>query len=258
MPGIDKLLKGVLKYRSTIKDEMTQKLKEVTVNPQPTAVVFSCMDARVLPTRFCQTDVGDVYLVRNAGNLVPHSKGLGWHNATTEPGALVLGCQMGDIRHVVVCGHSDCKAMNLLYSMRNELDHHDGDALQLWLRRHGSSSVQKFEQWEKMKGREPITFQAETPRHNIEALIDPENNFGIVDKFSQINTLNQLQNIASYPFLKEKLQTGKVRLHALWFDIHSGNVYIFSKMEKKFVEINEENYGMLMEDSVKDPKIKHY
>lgn len=47
--------------------------------------------------------------VRNAGNLVPHSKLYGIDSATTEPAALELGCIVNNVKHMVVCGHSDCK-----------------------------------------------------------------------------------------------------------------------------------------------------
>lgn len=77
---------------------------------QPKAVMFSCMDSRVIMTRMLKADVGDVFLVRNAGNFVANNDSLGFDSITTEPGALELGCVINDIRHVLVCGHSDCKA----------------------------------------------------------------------------------------------------------------------------------------------------
>jgi len=80
---------------------------------QPKAVMFSCMDSRVIMTRMLQTDVGDVFVVRNAGNLVPNKDSLTYDTVTTEPGAVELGCVINDIRHVLVCGHSDCKVSNL-------------------------------------------------------------------------------------------------------------------------------------------------
>ena len=67
------------------------------------------MDSRVIVTRMLQADVGDMFLVRNAGNLVPNNDSLRFDAITTEPGALELGCVINDIRHVLVCGHSDCK-----------------------------------------------------------------------------------------------------------------------------------------------------
>lgn len=61
-----------------------------------------------------------MFLVRNAGNLIPHSQHFLDEFTTTEPAALELGCIVNDIRHIIVCGHSDCKAMNLLYQLQDE------------------------------------------------------------------------------------------------------------------------------------------
>jgi len=76
---------------------------------QPKAVMFSCMDSRVIMSRMLQTDIGDVFFVRSAGNLVPDNTSLSFNTITTEAGAVELGCVINDIHHVLVCGHSDCK-----------------------------------------------------------------------------------------------------------------------------------------------------
>ncbi|KAA0191791.1 hypothetical protein HAZT_HAZT000895 [Hyalella azteca] len=107
--GIDKILQGVMKYRQTCRDGMVQQFKVVRNDPHPKAVFFTCMDSRMLPTRFTQTNVGDMFIVRNAGNLVPHAMLCGGEEITTEPAALELGCVINGIKHVIVCGHSDCK-----------------------------------------------------------------------------------------------------------------------------------------------------
>lgn len=57
--------------------------------------------------------------VRNAGNLIPHAQHFQDECFSCEPAALELGCVVNDIRHIIVCGHSDCKAMNLLYTLRH-------------------------------------------------------------------------------------------------------------------------------------------
>lgn len=106
---------------------------------QPKAVFFTCMDSRMIPTRFTETNVGDMFVgttisydiiayglikftfsVRNPGNIVPHSQHFVDEFTMCESAALELGCVVNDIRHVIVCGHSDCKAINLLYALRDE------------------------------------------------------------------------------------------------------------------------------------------
>lgn len=61
----------------------------------------------------------------------------------------------------------------------------------------------------------------------------------------QVNCLQQMQNIASYGFLKKKLETHNLHIHSLWFDIYTGDIYYFSRQNKRFVEINERTLDML-------------
>jgi carbonic anhydrase len=72
----------------------------------------------------------------------------------------------------------------------------------------------------------------------------------------QVNCLQQVQNIASHPFLHDKLASEQVRIHAMWFDIYTGEVYVFSRKHKKFIRVDEETVHkifyqdkMIMEDS---------
>ncbi|XP_077988628.1 beta carbonic anhydrase 1-like [Glandiceps talaboti] len=256
MPGMEKLLKGVLRYRAGVKQYLVPQFKMVKDNPEPTAIIFTCMDSRMLPTRFCQTNVGDMFIVRNAGNLIPHSRLFGSEGLNTEPAALELACVINDINHVIVCGHSDCKAMNALYDLKDNpyLDR-EKQPFGAWLRRFGNASLTKFERIE-MGFNGPLEFQGETQRHNFKAYIDPENKFSLVDKLSQVNCLQQLQNISSHAFLKDRLESDRVRLHAMWFDVYSGDVYLFSRQEKRFVEINEGSYEKLFIDC-NHPRCNH-
>ncbi|XP_037898734.1 beta carbonic anhydrase 1-like [Glossina fuscipes] len=60
-----------------------------------------------------------MFVVRNDGNLIPHAHHFQDEHFSCEPAALELGCVVNDILHSIVCGHSDCKAMNLLYMLRD-------------------------------------------------------------------------------------------------------------------------------------------
>lgn len=113
------------------------------------------------------------------------------------------------------------------------------------------SSLDKFQQLEITDFSNPLIFQAETPLRKFVAYIDPENKFAIEDKLSQINTLQQLQNIASYGFLKKRLEKFELHIHALWFDIYTGEIYYFSRAAKRFVIIDENHVSKLLDEVCK-------
>ncbi|CAD56250.2 Carbonic anhydrase [Caenorhabditis elegans] len=80
------------------------------------------------------------------------------------------------------------------------------------------------------------------------AVIDPEDKLNVEDKLSQINTLQQLENVASHGFLKEFLVSQTVDLHAMWFDIYTGEMHMFSKPNKQFVLVDESNVEELIDE----------
>ncbi|XP_074103280.1 carbonic anhydrase beta [Cotesia typhae] len=230
---MDRIIKGIMRYRQCHRKGMVKQFKQVKDHPEPKAVFFTCMDSRMIPTRFTETNVGDMFVVRNAGNVVPHSQHFVDELTMCEPAALELGCVVNDIRHIIVCGHSDCKAINLLYSLQDEefasKDNRRISPLRAWLCAHANSSLEKFKQLKTTGFHQPMIFQAETPMRKFVAYIDPEDKFAVEDKLSQINTLQQLQNIASYGFLKKRLERHDLHIHALWFDIYTGDIYYFSR-----------------------------
>ncbi|XP_066259671.1 beta carbonic anhydrase 1 [Euwallacea similis] len=252
---MDKLLKGIMKYRATVRETMVQQFVKVKDSPTPKAVFFTCIDSRMLPTRFTQTNVGDMFIIRNAGNIVPHSQHFSDEQNTNEPAALELGCVVNDIRHIIVCGHSDCKAINLLYKLRDpqfaSQENRRLSPLRSWLCSHCTASIEKFNDLANHDFDKPLLFQAETPLRKFVAYIDSEKKFSIEDRLSQINTLQQLQNIASYGFLKKRLEQNQLHIHALWFDIYTGEIYYFSRGAKKFVKIDETNFKSLFEEVVR-------
>ena len=62
--GISKILHGIMKYRTDWQRNMLEQVQRVRDNPMPTAVFVTCVDSRMLPTRFTQTNVGDMFIIR--------------------------------------------------------------------------------------------------------------------------------------------------------------------------------------------------
>ncbi|VDO63723.1 unnamed protein product [Heligmosomoides polygyrus] len=257
MPGMQKILAGIIRFRQTVRKDLVKQFEKIRNNPAPTAVFFTCMDSRMLPARFTTSQVGDMFVVRNSGNMVPHAEHYGlihgiWLacvflgpagyevSVTTEPAALELAVKRGHIHHVIVCGHSDCKAINTLYNLHKCPKTFDPQSpMDHWLRRHGFTSLKRLEERLADKTAAPLKFVSDNPVFNFEAIIDKEDKLNVEDKLSQINTLQQLENIASHGFITEFLEKKTVDLHAMWFDIFAGEMYLFSKPQKEFVLIDE-------------------
>lgn len=250
MSNFAKFLKGVVKYRQTAQSGVVQKLKEVKAHGHPAAVLYACMDARITPLCYTNAEAGDMYIVRNAGNMIPMA-GCGHEvTAVAEPAGLDLTVKLGKIKHVVVCGHSDCKAMNGLYTLHKHPEKFDMNSpLHHWLEQRGYLSLEKLEQ--RMKGgpSSKLRYAESCPHYSFDAKIDPEDKYDIEDKLSQINTLQQIENITSHKFMAEILQEKLVDLHAFWFEIANGEMHIFSKAQQRFVVINDKNIDNLVSES---------
>jgi len=253
MPGLQKVLNGILRYRATVRHDLVKQFEAVRNNPNPTAVMFTCMDSRILPTRVTQSNVGDMFVVRNSGNMIPHARNYGASgyevSVTTEPAALELAVKRGGIHYVIVCGHSDCKAINTLHNLHQCPKQFDSTSpMDHWLRRNGHLSIQRLEESINDDWSKPLVFSGNKASLRFEAMIDPDRQFGIEDRLSQINTLQQLENIASHGFLEEYLDKKSVHLHAMWFDVYTGDMYMFSRRRKRFVIIDESTVAQLLKE----------
>ncbi|MFF5768518.1 carbonic anhydrase [Streptomyces tanashiensis] len=155
---------------------------------RPGTLFIGCSDARVVPELITQTDPGELFVIRNAGNLVPaHTPGADGVTASVEYAVAVLG-----VRDIVVCGHSACGAMTAL------AEGHDlsaAPAVAAWLR-HADASLARA---------------AAGGTADVAVLV-------------RENVAAQLANLATHPSVARALAAGEVRLHGWVFDIADGTV----------------------------------
>jgi carbonic anhydrase len=125
----------------------------------------------------------------STGNLVPNHNCF-QNNVTVggECGALELACSINKVQVIVVIGHSDCKAMNLLYSIRNDMELPAKGPLEDWLKVHGRGTVEQFRKLESSGDfkRKLMFAGAQHYEDDFEAFIDQNNEFKPSDKFSQV------------------------------------------------------------------------
>jgi len=238
--GIRKILEGI------IQSQMGNPPVVKPVKMFPRHVMVNCVDPRIDPSRYAQLSMSEKFNIRNAGNLFPHSSYVTAGTAASEPATLELAfTKFNTVKQVAVCGHSDCKAMSFLYGLKDDPTMFKSDVgakptvcdnpLRTWIRIHGAKSLAHFLRLQHRQFSTPLIVSAESPVYKLEAWIDPENNYEEIDKLAMVNALVQMENVASYNFMKTRLESGTHLLHALWFDVKKNSVMVFSRSEKRFI-----------------------
>ncbi|MET9575909.1 carbonic anhydrase [Streptomyces sp. DT199] len=158
----------------------------------PEALFITCSDSRVIPAMITGAQPGEIFELRNAGNIVPP---YGRPGACGEAATIEYALEVLGVQDIVVCGHSHCGAMGALKS---------GDDL---------SSLPGVDAWLRL-ARPELTSVLET------APDDPS-----LPEVSQGNVVNQLAALRSYPVVRQRLDSGRLRLHGWYYEVDTGFVY---------------------------------
>ena len=205
-----KLVKGVAEFRKTITKESKELFAKLALGQKPDALFITCSDSRVAVNVFASTDPGDVFVLRNIGNLVPASSSLDQDQSAQA--ALEFSLFNLPVVDIVVCGHSECGAIKAIV---DRVHFPSSPHLNHWLV-HGRNAIEKAKR-----------------------LFKDPTSLSLVNQVSQANVLLQLEHIASYPFVQKRVQEKSLRLHGWWFDIANADVYCYDTDEKKFSIIDE-------------------
>jgi carbonic anhydrase len=172
----------------------------------PETLFVTCADSRVVPDLILQTQPGDLFICRNAGNVIPrHGEPAGGVSATIEYAVQVLR-----VRHVIVCGHSDC---GVIRALMNPEQLNGLENVKDWLQ-HVEPA------WGYLKGVEGQ--DGELTRHKA---------------LTQANVLVQMDNLHSHGYIQAALREGRLRIHGWYYDILSGGIERFDEQAGKFVPL---------------------
>lgn len=187
--GMPHLAEGIARFQRDVFPAKAGLFARLATVHRPGTLFIGCSDARVVPELITQTDPGELFVVRTAGNLVPaHTPGTDGVAAAVEYAVTVLG-----VRDIVVCGHSACGAMTALAEGR---DLSGAPAVAAWLR-HADASLART--------------AAAGRAGDVAALV-------------RENVAAQLANLSTHPSVARALTQGDVRLHGWVFDIADGAV----------------------------------
>lgn len=219
-----KLLNGIIDFHQNLTEEYKKKFAELALGQFPDALFIACSDSRVAPNVFASTDPGDLFVVRNVGNMVAPCEGS--HGLSiadeSEMAAIEFSVLNLGVKDIIVCGHSECGAMQALLQGRDKIDTPN---LKAWLR-HGEDALEILRE-----NTDILMFDSSLSPHN---------------KLSQLNVLQQIEHLKSYPMVQKKLLAKELRLHSWWFDLSTTTVFWYLPAIKKFIEIDEKNLDIFL------------
>jgi carbonic anhydrase len=211
-----KIYAGLHTFHKSYFREEKEFFQRIAKKQSPSVFFVTCADSRVDPNLVTQSRPGELFIVRNMGNIIPpYTEIKDKHSVAAAMEFAVLELKVDDI---IICGHSNCGAIQSLHRGVHTLTHmpHLREWLQL---------AQPI-----MKAVEPLCQDASLE----ECLRAAE----------QANILYQLENIQTYPFVKEALEQGSLHIHGWYYDIGTGEIYSYSPVDQMFtINLSEVKEG---------------
>lgn len=201
------LKKGVIKFKEKDFDEHKELFKNLKNQQNPKTLFITCSDSRVVPNLITDTKPGELFIIRNIGNIIPKyqekSKSYLATISSIEYALLHL-----NIENIVICGHSNCGACKALYEDKKELK--KMPFVKNWLKqiKHIAKSIKKMNLGDEK--RELITERA--------------------------NILNSKKNLKTYPGIKKALKNKKLEIHSWHYIIETGEVFAYENKKFKLLK----------------------
>ncbi len=203
------ILSKVREFRASLDEEMFSLFRELSHGQKPHTLFISCSDSRVVPEVITNSKPGELFVVRNIANVVPRyedESGVGIPTkAAIEYAVLVL-----KVQNIVVCGHSSCGGCAVMDS---------GDV---------DESIKD------------VHVHLELTRDEV--ITKANENLHLGDSRSETveksNVIIQVEHLMGYPFIKDKLDRGEIRIFGWYFHIPTARILNYNFVKREFEEIS--------------------
>lgn len=207
-----KLISGYRKFRADVYPKRSEEFKRLEKGQDPETLFITCSDSRIVPDLLLQTSPGELFICRNAGNIVPAFGDFnGGVTATVEYAIRVL-----QVKHIVVCGHSDCGVMRGL------------------LHPEKVGHMRSVSHW---------LAYGERARVLVEETYKDSPEEEKVWELAKQNVLAQLDNLRTHPAVAAALAKQSVQLHAWLYRLHTASIFAQDKDSGDFVPLEDANLG---------------
>lgn len=211
---MEKLIAGIHKFQQKELARYQQLLYRLSSEGQaPHTLFITCSDSRVLAELITQSQPGDLFVVKNVGNIVPPASATGSTNSTAA--AIEFAVQTLRVSDVVVCGHSLCGAMSGLLNGLPEQE-----------------AMPHLQEWLELAA--PVRKLIERDYQHL------TDNTARLTAAAEENVLFALENLRTYPSVASRLAAGSLRLHGWFFKIATAEVLTYDFSTQQFQPIEQQ------------------
>jgi carbonic anhydrase len=202
-----KLIEGLRRFVHTVETEEKELFASLAKGQAPEVLFITCSDSRIAPSMMTNTRPGDLFVIRNAGNIIPpYGDRVGGEIATVEYAVSALR-----VKDIIVCGHSNCGAMGAL----SKLDEVEKD-------------LPRVHKWLGL---------CDSTRLIVDTQLQDLDPDARLERTIELNVLAQLNHLRTHPSVAARLQAEDINLHGWVYDIGSGHVRAFDAEKREFVPI---------------------
>ena len=200
---MEKIVNGYLQFKESGFKERKDLFAQLSNSQSPEVLFITCSDSRIDPNLITQTEPGDLFVIRNAGNIVPpHTTESDGIVASIEFAVVALG-----VKHIVICGHSNCGAMK------------------------GALNTSGLTALPKVKGWLNYCSEAVTIVQSREKNLESDE----LNSVTKENVLLQIRRLEQYPEISERLITGDIEIHGWVYEIGDGTIKCFNQEKQIFI-----------------------
>jgi len=211
MKDIERFIRGFRQFQQDYLNAENTPFEPLKQGQQPKTMMIGCSDSRVDPAILTKCAPGDIFMVRNVANLVPPcERGAGLHGVSA---ALEYAVCHLKIEHLIIMGHSKCGGIQALMAS----DHCE------------SESVGFIDRW--MSIAAPAKMKVLAELHDKEPKLQHR-------AVEQAAVLLSLENLQTFPWIRERVGSGHLALHGWYFDIEEGELLEYEPTKGGFIKIS--------------------
>jgi carbonic anhydrase len=203
------LIQGIHDFQNNVFSSKRAFFERLAKGQSPETLFITCADSRINPNLITQTQPGELFIMRNAGNIIPpHGP-----QSTGEAATIEYAISILNVRDVIVCGHTYCGAMSALLEPSSVAGH---PSITSWLAHAEQTRKIIKDNYRHLEGDELLTAAVEE------------------------NVLVQLEHVRTLPSVAQALAAGRVRLHGWVYKLETGEVFAFDPEAQNFLPVDEQ------------------